>query len=168
MAARLTFAGALDGSATQQIRISIYGGCGATGSNCSGAVQTTPDWPTTFGPKSGVDLTQSLDVSAVALAGVGSSGPPAAVYRVTGGTLNVTAAGNGSGAAFEGDASNMTFVHVDIGSGGATVDPDGCMTTISSVTFSGSAAFRGKSGVLGGLDADDTTVTYLHHRYLRP
>jgi len=98
-------------------------------------------------------------------AGIGSNGRATITYAATAGTLNVTAAGNGSGAPFAGDVSNATFVHVDFGSGGVTPDPDGCMTTISSMTFSGSAAFAGKTVVVEDLDPDDTVVTYLHHRY---
>ncbi len=162
---RLSFTGALDGSATEQVQITIYGGCGSSGSNCSGTVPVTPDWPTTFGAKSGLTFGQAVDISALAVTGVGSNTPPSAYYLITSGGLDVTAAGNGSGAPFAGQATNLTFVHVDIGSAGVTPDPDGCTATITSMTFSGSAAFAGKVIVLDDLDTDDNAVQYLHHRY---
>lgn len=162
---RLTFTGALDGSATQEVQITIYGGCGAAGSACTGTVPSTPDWPAMFGPKSGLDLVQAVDVSAIAAAGVGSNGQAGALYEVSSGTLDVTAAGNGSGAPFAGTVSNVMLVHVDFGSAGTMPDPDGCTTTITSMTFSGSAAFAGKVVVLQDLDPDDNAVQYLHHRY---
>ena len=164
---RLSFNGYLDAGSAQRISFTIYGGCGSSGSNCAGGIPNTPDWPTVFGPKSGVDIgPQGLDASAVALVSSGSG--IAAIYLPESGTLDVTQAGNGSGAPFAGSVSNVQFVHVDIGSASVTPDPDGCTTNVS-VTFSGNAAFTGKTFVVESIDFDDGDgVSYLRHRYTNP
>ena len=156
---RLSINGYLDAGSAQRISITIYGGCGSTGSNCQQPDPNTPDWPTTFGPKSGLDFTTATDVSAIGLVGSGASA--SAIYLVSSGTLNVTNAGNGSGAPFAGSVANLVLVHADIGSAGATPDPDGCTTNVS-LSFSGNAPFNGKVIVVD--DADDD-IAALHHRW---
>jgi len=156
---RLSVTGYLDAGSAQRIQISIYGGCGSTGSNCSGADPNTPDWPTTFGAKSNLDFTTATDISAIGLAGSGNS---AAIYLPQSGTLNVTAAGNGSGATFSGNVANLVLVHADIGGSGATADPDGCTANVA-LSFSGTAGFNGKVIVVDEID----DVPALRHRFTR-
>jgi len=143
---RLSIVGALDANDTEEVTITIYGGCG-TGSGCTGRISSTPDWPALFGPKSGIDVTQAVDVRANAAGGVGSNSV-GAFYAFSAGTLDVTDAKDGSGSAgsgaiFNGTISNATLVHIDIGSAGAMPDPDGCTSAITSLTFTG-ASFTGK------------------------
>jgi hypothetical protein len=148
-------------STTEQdiVSVRIFGGCGSgSGSQCMG--QPTPDWPTTFSAKSGIDLGSAVDAFVVIFAGVGSNGQAQAIYLSTGGTLNVTMASNGTGAqhVYAGSISNVNLVHLDTSTGQPAAD--NCATTITGITFTGSAqaGFTGK-----GIEYH--SAPFLAHRY---
>src|SRR6185312_5223298 len=89
------------------------------------------DWPTTFGPKSNIDLATSQD------AGVATLGDPnqttmeyTTIYVATAGTINVTSAGSAN-ASFAASISGVTLTHYDnilSGSAQPAPDADGCTT----------------------------------------
>jgi hypothetical protein len=151
------------GATTQAVEVLINGGCGnTTGAACGGF--TTPDWPSTFGAKSGVDVgSAGLDAAIEVLADLGSDNKFHTIYLSTVGTLNITTASNTAGATFAGNAANVTVVHADFGSNGATADPDGCQSTITSFSFTGSAqaGFTGK----GLIAPEQSAETLLSHRW---
>jgi hypothetical protein len=129
----------------QVLDVLIASNCGTTGTACPNG--PTPDWPTTFAPKSGIDLGPASDASVAVLTDAGSDNRFRTFYLSTAGTLNITSASNTAGAKFAGNFSNVTVAHFDPGSNGFTADPDGCMSTITSYSFDGSATaqFNGKS-----------------------
>lgn len=149
-------------TATTAVDVLIFGGCGSgSGSQCGGF--PTPDWPTTFGPKSGLDLATSQDSLVAVLANL-SGNQFQDIYLSTAGTLNITAAQNGAGHTYSGTASNVTAVHFDLaGSGGPAAD--GCQTNITSMSFTGSAMFDGKTVIIYGPTRDEAIKQYLAHRY---
>jgi len=147
----------------QAVEVLIFGGCGSgSGSACGG--NPTPDWPTTFGPKSNLNLMTAPDAIIAVLADL-SGQQYQTIYISTGGTLNITQAGNAAGTTFAGNASNVTLQHYDFTQTGASPDPDNCMSTMTSLTFSGSAQFNGKVVVLDGTDRDAALRNYLTHRF---
>lgn len=149
----------------QDIRVIIFGGCGTTGANCGGSANATPDWPTTFGAKSGVNLMTAPDAVVIALADL-SGQSYQTIYAANSGTLNVTAAGNASGTAYAANGTNVVLQHIDIGSNGSiTNDPDNCMSTITSFSLSGSAQFDGKTVIIDAPTRDEAIKQYLAHRY---
>jgi len=149
-------------TATTAVDVLIFGGCGSgSGSACQG--YPTPDWPVNFAPKSGINLAMTQD-SLVAVLGNLSGNQFQDIYISSAGTLNITAAANGANHQFAGNASNVTAVHIDLnGSGGAAAD--GCQTSITSMSFSGSAMFDGKTVVIYGANRDEALRNYLAHRY---
>ena len=70
------------------IDIEIVGGGGSA---------NTPDWPGNLGAKSGMNLATTMDALAAIAANINGSGQAGDIYYATAGTLNITAAGNGSG-----------------------------------------------------------------------
>ncbi len=164
----LIWQGALSGANMQAVEVLIFGNCGTNGSGCGGSNAATPDWPTTFGPKSGLNLMTVPDALVAVLANYNSSTMKFGdIYISTAGTLNVTAASNTVGQNFSGNASNVTVQHYDFGSAGVMPDPDNCMSSITSFSFTGSAAagFDGKVIVLDGTDREAALRNYLSHRY---
>jgi hypothetical protein len=158
---KLLFDGQL--SNMDDIRVLLFGGCGTTGSNCGGSNNATPDWPTTFGAKS-VDLSTAPDALVLGLADL-SGQQYNTVYVSTAGTLNVTKAGNAAGSMFAATGTNVVLQHYDIGSASIMPDPDGCMTTITGFSMSGSAQFDGKTIVVYGPDRDTAFRNYLSQRW---
>lgn len=106
------------------IQVDIVGGAGATNS---------PDWPTTLGPKSGINVQTAKDIQ-VAIYVNGQQEP---AYLAAGGTMNITAASNTTGQNFAGNITGLTMVHVDINGTDVTQDPDMCQTTFANLTWSG-------------------------------
>jgi hypothetical protein len=164
----LDWEGLLPASDEEILSIRIFGGCGSgIGSACGGTTQqpaATPDWPTTFAPKSGINLMTAPDAVAVIFAGIGSNGMASSIYVSETGTLNVTAAQNGVGHNYAGNLANATFVRVDPSTGMPT--SDNCMSAVTAVTFSGSAmaGFGGKDAVVGAQN-EAAIRAYLAHRY---
>ena len=153
--------GGTNGSANEQVlRLLIFGGCGTTGTGCGGsAADATPDWPASFAPKSGIDLATAPDAIVILLTDRGATSYQT-IYASDMGTLNVTAAANGSGHPFTGNATNVHFVHVD---GQLNPAADGCTSTVPSFSFNGSA-FDGKVFYApDGVDRD-AVMNYLRHR----
>jgi hypothetical protein len=142
------------GSGEQDIAVLAFsgGGSGSTG---------TPDWPTgNVTAKSNLDLTTDPDVIVEIATNFAMNGSGAAqtFYLADAGTLNITTASPSSTAAattFAGNGSGLTLVHVDIGSNSVTLDPDNCMTTLPSFTFS--AAVGSAAGGIKG-DGEWTSV----------
>lgn len=169
------------GSAVQILRVAMFGGCGATGANCqNGSGIPTPDWPASFTPKSNLDLgvgsdgmtPNAPDIFLELLTDVGSDNNFQTYYISVGGTVNITAANNGSGKPFTGNLVNADFLHVDLGTT-ITQDPDGCESILTSASWSGSsvqAQFDGKNPSFGGIivepanEQDYAIRNWLRHR----
>lgn len=130
-----------------------------------GGSANTPDWPTgNVSPKSGIDLASAnaqKDAFMYIGANLDGSGRAQDIYLATAGIVNITQAG-GTGSNFAGNASGLEFTHVDIGSSSITPNPDGCTTSIASMSWSAKivAGFEGKKLVpnLAGLDREGFTV----------
>jgi hypothetical protein len=125
------------GSAQGVLAVIAFSG-GGSGSN------ETPDWPTgDVTAKSNLDLATDGDVLVQIAAEFNGSGmDPMLFYAAEQGTLNITTASPNSTTApttFAGSASGLTFVHVDVDTSTGAItgnDPDGCMATMPSFTFS--------------------------------
>ena len=130
----------------------------------------TPDWPTTLGPKSGVDINTAVDVLGILLADIGSDGTAGTILLADAGTLNLSSAGSAVGATFAGNIANAEFTHVDVGSNSVTPDPDGCTTTVANIAFTGAvkagSAFAPELQPLTELSpaATKQLAQYLRHR----
>ncbi|MBV8761089.1 MAG: hypothetical protein JO257_27585 [Deltaproteobacteria bacterium] len=150
--------GGTNGSANEQVlRVLIFGGGGGS---------STPDWPTNFAPKQNIDLAGSNAANDVLIALLTDRGATSygTIYFADSGTLNISAAQNGSGHPFTGSATNVVFNHYDISGNNITPDPDGCSSTVPSFSFTGTTMFDGKFINVGdGLD-DAAVLNYLHHR----
>lgn len=135
----------------QVLRVLIFGGCGATGTGCTGgsAANADPDWPQIFTQKSGLDLAATgsdgnllhPDVLLVLLGDPGTTSYNT-VYFAVAGVVNVTAAANGSGHTFSGNGSGLDFIHVDLSTNMEAAD--GCESIVPTFSWSGSAQFAGK------------------------
>jgi hypothetical protein len=112
------------------------------------------DFPTLTGAKSNMSITgmSGNDVGVVILADPDAQMNPQVVYLGTAGTLNVTSVG-GVGSNFTGTATGLSFTHIDTGSNGATADPDGCKSSIASMSFTGAEVagqqFQGTTHIRG-------------------
>lgn len=160
----ITWTGAISGS--DAVRLIIFAGCGSASGqpNCP---SPTPDWPTTFVPKSGVDLA-AADVLFLVLANPNSAVTPPRyddIYLATAGTLNVTAASNGSGQPFMATAVNVETVHIDTSGSTIMEHPDGCKSNAASVSMMATTTAIGKPIVVyGSDDRYDGLRQYLAHR----
>lgn len=105
------------------LQIDILGGAGSA----------SPDWPTNLGSASNINVATAKDVQVAIFAGSDGS----IVYLGTAGTLNVTAASKTTGQTFSGTLAGAQFEHVDISGNQASPDPDGCMSAIANVSFTG-------------------------------
>jgi hypothetical protein len=88
----------------------------------------------TYAPKANVSLGDD-DIFSAIFTDYDTKGNPGIIYLPTAGTLSVTAIGS-AGSAFTGTWNNVAMEHADIGSNGATPDPDACMSTIATASFS--------------------------------
>ncbi len=156
--------GSAGGSDEQVIRVLIFGGCGATGTGCtggSGSNDATPDWPTVFTPKANLDLSQASTQHDVLILLLGDPDTTKfnTIYVAAAGTVNVTSAANGSGSNFAGNGSNLDFIHVDSMFNQAT---DGCESIVP--TFSWSGATFTQKDIVNVQDLDAATVNALRNR----
>lgn len=157
--------GTPQGSDAQAIRVLIFGGCGTTGTGCtggSGSADATPDWPVVFAPKSNLDLSQASTQHDVLILLLGD--PDTAkfntIYVAAAGTVNITSAANGSGSNFAGNGSNLDFIHVNASD--FSQASDGCESIIP--TFSWSGATFTQKDVVNVQDLDAATVNALRNR----
>lgn len=158
----ITWTGRMSGS--DAVRLIIFAGCGSASGqpNCP---SPTPDWPTTFVPKSGIDLAAAPDVLFLVLANPDTM-KYNDIYLATAGTLNVTAAGNGSGQSFMANAVNVETVHIDTSGSTITEHADGCTSNAQSVTMMATTTAIGKPIVVYGDDSRyDGLRQYLAHRH---
>jgi hypothetical protein len=161
------------GSDNTYFEVLILGGCGSGSGSSAGSgggtcSSGTPDWPTTFGPKSGLDLgAPTADIIVAQLANLNAQNRFEDIYFHGAGTLNITSAGNGSGVTYAGNAANVQTVHVDLTTGQEAAD--GCQSAIQSLTFSGTTrlpAATGKQGTIVGAEQTRAIIeTYLAHRH---
>lgn len=138
----LQWQGALSSAPQAFLDLEAYSG-GGSGSG------GTPDWPTgNVSPKSGLDFSSPTlaDVYMLIGANLNGSGQAQDLYLATAGILNITQAG-GTGSNFAGNANGLEFTHIVISGGQIMQAPDGCMSSISSMSFSSPivAAFAGKA-----------------------
>jgi hypothetical protein len=88
------------------------------------------------------------------------------IYLATAGTLNITAAANGSGQAFQGTAVNVETVHVDISGTSITEHADGCTSNAQSVSMMATTTAIGKPIVVEAGDTRyDGLRKFLAHRH---
>jgi hypothetical protein len=165
--------GGTQGSSDQQeLRILIFGGCGTTGTGCTGgsAVDATPTWPTVFTPKTGLDLA-ATDGSGnllhpdilLLLLGDPDATQYNTIYIAAAGTVSVGPVANGSGSAFAGSGSNLDFLHID--STSFMQAADGCETIIPSFSWN-AATFTNKNVVFvdGPAALTPDLINKLRHR----
>lgn len=158
----ITWTGAISGS--DAVRLIIFAGCGSAAGqpNCP---SETPDWPTTFGPKSGIDIATAKDVLFLILANPDTM-KYNDIYLGVAGTLNITAAANGSGQAFQGTAVNVETVHVDISGSTITEHADGCTSNAQSVSMMATTTAIGKPIIVEAGDTRyDGLRKFLAHRH---
>jgi hypothetical protein len=144
------FFGFLDAGKTQQVDLFINPG------------SDFPTFPTVSAPKTVTLPSAAKDADVVIFADPDAKGNPQVIYLPVSGSVTITSSGSAN-ATFAGSASNLMLVHADIGSNGATEDPDHCMTTMS-FTFTetelvGSAGFQGESPVVSA------SGLHLQHRF---
>jgi len=124
------------------------------------------DFGSAFSAKSNIDLSTSDDANAALLGAPNQTTMEyTQAYVSISGTLNVTSVGS-AGSDFAGSLSNVVFQHYDnilSGSAAPTPDPDGCKTTISTLTFSGTEAV-GSAGFLGTDHVQRANGIILHGR----
>lgn len=158
--------GGTQGSSDQkEIRVLIFGGCGTTGTGCtggSGSGDATPDWPTVFTPKQNLDLSQASTQHDVLILLLGDPDTTKynTIYVAAAGTVNINTAANGSGSAFAGSATNLDFIHV-LSDFSATA-PDGCESIVP--TFSWSGMTFTQKDLTGGPELDPGLVNTLRNR----
>lgn len=114
------------------LRVILFGNCGS-GSGSGGCSGGTPTFPTTFTAPVTMDLATAPDVLFLLLADLNTSTMRFdTLYLATAGTLNITAAANGSGMTFSGNGANVDTTHIEIVNNQITEHPDGCMSSIGS------------------------------------